>query len=287
LASFITVRIIAAYIVFIAGLALDAPAQRVAVLTPDGSARSTPFAEELSEKLDRRLNVLDAAMAASAFVSTAPQTPFNMSIDAAKRVGAVIGCDLFVLVKAANVRRSSFDRPEYYEAYATIYLVSAHSGRLVLWKNEKHEATNADKAQRELDASAEALASEISLTAKATIATEHAEPPLDPMEEPPDDASPLAKNFKAPVPYRRIKPEYTAEAAYYDVTATVEMTVDLDADGRIKRTEITRWAGYGLDGSVEKAVRNMNWRPAERNGKTLPMRFLLRYNFKKVEKPQQ
>jgi hypothetical protein len=27
----------------------------------------------------------------------------------------------------------------------------------------------------------------------------------------------------------------------------------------------------------------MNWRPAERNGKTLPMRFLLRYNFKKAE----
>jgi hypothetical protein len=47
---------------------------------------------------------------------------------------------------------------------------------------------------------------------------------------------------------------------------------------------ITRWAGFELDESVAKAVRSMNWRPAERNGKPLPVRFLLRYNFKKIEK---
>ncbi|HEV7701425.1 MAG TPA: energy transducer TonB, partial [Pyrinomonadaceae bacterium] len=184
-------------------------------------------------------------------------------------------------------RRSSFDRPEYYEAYAAVYLVSTRSGRLVLWKNEKHEAATADKAQSELNASAAEIASEISGTAKAITAAELAEPAPMPIEEPPDDASPLAKNFKPPIPYRRIKPEYTAEAAFYDLTATVEMTIDLDADGRIMRTEITRWAGYGLDESVEKVVRAMNWRPAERSGKTLPMRFFVRYNFRKVEKAQQ
>ena len=60
--------------------------------------------------------------------------------------------------------------------------------------------------------------------------------------------------------------------------------VDLDANGNILRTDVVRWAGFGLDESVEKTVRSMNWRPAERNGKTLPMRFLVRYNFKKIEK---
>ena len=39
-----------------------------------------------------------------------------------------------------------------------------------------------------------------------------------------------------------------------------------------------------LDESVDKTVRAMNWRPAERNGKSLPMRFLVRYNFKKIDK---
>jgi hypothetical protein len=70
----------------------------------------------------------------------------------------------------------------------------------------------------------------------------------------------------------------------YDVTATVERGVDLDAKGSIQRTRIVRWAGFGLDESVEKTVREMNWRPAELNGKNVPMRFLLRYNFKKPEK---
>jgi hypothetical protein len=64
----------------------------------------------------------------------------------------------------------------------------------------------------------------------------------------------------------------------------VEIVIDADASGRIMRTEITRWAGYGLDESVDKTVRAMNWRPAERNGKSLPMRFLVRYNFKKIDK---
>ena len=110
------------------------------------------------------------------------------------------------------------------------------------------------------------------------------EPPLPPMEEPPDAASPLAKGFRAPIPFRRIKPDYTEIAALFDVAATVEITVDLDAAGTILRTEITRSAGYGLDEAVEKAVRTMNWLAASRDGKPLAMRFLLRYNFKKVDK---
>jgi hypothetical protein len=104
------------------------------------------------------------------------------------------------------------------------------------------------------------------------------------MEEPPDPASASVRNFRAPIPYRRIKPEYTVEAALYDIVATVDIVVDTDAAGKILRTEIVRWAGYGLDESVDKAVRSMNWRPAERNGRSIAMRFLLRYNFRKLEK---
>jgi len=73
-------------------------------------------------------------------------------------------------------------------------------------------------------------------------------------------------------------------AFLYDVKGTVEVMVDLDDKGNIIKTEIARWAGFGLDESVIDAVRKMNWRPAERNGKPLPTHFLLRYNFKKSEK---
>jgi TonB family protein len=121
-----------------------------------------------------------------------------------------------------------------------------------------------------------------------TIATawkvERDEPAAPAIEPIPDDGSPAAKNFRAPVPYRRLKPAYTRTAYLYDITATVEATVDLDEKGQITNLAITRWAGYELDESVEKAVRSMNWRPAERSGKSLPIRFLLRYNFKKIDK---
>ena len=100
----------------------------------------------------------------------------------------------------------------------------------------------------------------------------------------PEAGTPAGKDFRPPVPYKRLKPEYTSLAFLYDARATVDILIDLDEKGNIMRTEITRWAGFGLDESVERAVRQMNWRPAERNGKPLPMRFLVRYNFKKIEK---
>jgi TonB family protein len=156
----------------------------------------------------------------------------------------------------------------------------------VFWKNHKSEAAKSDAAIKLLDDSVSALAKELVLQIKTVQNDERNLPPAASIEEVPDADSPLAKDFRAPIPYRRIKPEYTTEAALYGVTATVEILVDTDANGAITRTEIVRWAGYGLDESVEKTVREMIWRPAMRNGKSVPMRFLLRYNFKKIEKKE-
>jgi TonB family protein len=135
-----------------------------------------------------------------------------------------------------------------------------------------------------LENAVQAIALELADSVRASLRSEITESGDPAMEEPPLDESAAVKGFRAPIPYRRLKPVYTTEAALYDITATVEILVDLDAAGSILRTRIVRWAGYGLDESVDAAVRSMNWRPAERNGKSLPMRFLLRYNFRKVEK---
>ena len=107
---------------------------------------------------------------------------------------------------------------------------------------------------------------------------------MERIEEMPADGTPGALNFRSPIPYLRIKPEYTAIASFYDVAATVEIELTLASDGSILAADVVRWAGFGLDGSALKAVRSMQWRPAERNGKTLPIRVLLRYNFKKLER---
>jgi hypothetical protein len=259
-------------------------AQNVAILAPDKLESSKSFAEKLQGALAKKIRILDNAMSEAAFNSAKAANPFNLTTEGSKALGAAIGCDHFILVKSATLRRSSSKRPEYYESHAAIFGVSARTGRLIYWRLLRFEESKPEAAQNILNDAVGQLAADIENKLRLAANVELAEPPIPEMEEPPDEGSPEAKNFRAPVPYRRIKPEYTPDGFLNDIEATVEIVVDLNKDGTILRTEIVRWAGYGLDESVEKVVRSMNWRPAERSGKPLPMRFLLRYNFKKIEK---
>lgn len=265
-------------------IASAASAQRVAILTPDDADGSKAYASKLEKALAGKIKLIDDSLAKAAFDSAGLSSPYNLSLDEAKRVGQAIGCDSFVLVRSAVQRRSSFQREEYYEAYVFVFLVSSRTGRLISRPFTSETADKPDAALRKLDATISSTAGSLIETLRSTTKTELGEKPAPPMEEPPDEGSLLAKNFHAPVPFRRLKPEYTTLADQYEVTATVDIVVDLDLEGHVRRTEITRWAGYDLDESVDKAIRSMNWRPAEREGKFLPMRFLVRYNFKKAEK---
>ena len=263
---------------------VSADGQKIAVLLPDRTPQAIAYSARLSSLLEDRFKIFDAEMADAAFRSVTIDAPYNLSIDTSKNIGSVVGCDYFILLRSATLRRSSLDKPDYFEAFAAAFVISARTGRLIIWRLRKAEAETPDKAGEQLLASADILAREISNELPGIARAES--PEIPPLEEVPAANTPAAREFRAPVPYRRIAPEYTQLAYLYGVTATVEIRVDLDAEGKILRTEIVRWAGYGLDEAVDAAVRKMNWRPAERGGKTLPIRFLLRYNFKKIEKEQ-
>ena len=165
-----------------------------------------------------------------------------------------------------------------------IYVVASKTGKLDDWRNIRSEAAKPAASFEQLIDSIAPVAVEIGSKLKKLSTIDLLESVRPSMEELPLENSPESKNFRAPIPFARIKPAYTDLAFLYEVAATVEIELDLDASGNIIRTAIVRWAGYGLDESVETAVRKMNWRPAERNGKSLPMRVLLRYNFKKIDK---
>lgn len=261
--------------------AASATAQRIAIIAPDNATESAVFAEKLTDAI-KGVDVIDGEMARAAFDAVAPENAFNMTRTEARRVGSAIGCSHFVVLRSAVQRRTSFEKKEYYEAYAVVFLVSSRTGRLLLPFLRYAESSSSKEAFKTLLTEVSAMAKEIEAEAKSSVRRELAEPPQPAMEEPPDEGTPAARGFRAPVPYRRIRPEYTRTANLYDVAATVEITVDLDEKGKILRTEIERWAGFGLEASVETAVRSMNWRPAERSGKQIPMRFLLRYNFTKL-----
>jgi TonB family protein len=279
--SFAALRLCAFALIFISPLF----AQKIAVLTPEKTIRSESFAKKLENSLAEKFKILDSSLSETAFLSSNPEKPFNLTTQEAKIIGAAIGCDFFLLVKDENLRRYSFEKKEYFESYAAVYLVSSRTGRLVFWTLKSFDDADSGKAEKQLFDSINDLTKEISDKLPNIIKEEITEK-IAKLEEIPDENSPDSKNFRSPLPYKRLSPRYTALANLYKIEATVDIEIDFDESGKILRTEIVHWGGYGLDEAVTETIRKMNWRPAEKNGKTLPIRVLLRYNFKKLDKEE-
>ena len=256
---------------------------KIAILTPEKNAPSQTFAENLEISLSNNFKVLDGSLSETAFRSAKYEKPFNLSREESKNIGAAIGCDYFLLVKADTLRRYSFSKKEFYESYAVIYAVSSRNGRLIFWKLTNGEAETAERAERELFHSMKGLSAEISDKFRTTSKEELSEKSAAKLEELPAENSLEAKNFRPPLPYKRIRPEYTKIANLYGIEATVDAEIDVDENGKILKIEIVRWAGFGLDESVAETIYKMQWRAASRDGIALPLRVLLRYNFKKIE----
>ncbi len=271
-------------VLLMAGNVLVIHSQRLAVLTPDHGAMDEKFAGILSEPLSKNSTVADASLADTAFRSLNLSTPFNLTLTDAKTAASVIGCDHFVILRTGLTRRESFAKGTYFEAYAVLHVVSGRTGRLVKWIIKSVEGASSEKAATGLTDSMSQTATEIRDVLAETRKSELREETAAVIMDVPPEGSAEAVGLRTPIPYKRLKPEYTTTAYLYDVRATVDIEVDIDANSRITRTNIVRWAGYGLDESVIEAVMRMNWRPAERSGKPLAMRVLLRYNFKRLEK---
>nr|MBA2621503.1 TonB family protein [Acidobacteriota bacterium] len=251
---------------------------------PDKSDASRAFAAKLKDALVAvNVKIFDDDLSAAAYEAQAPENHFNQTLAEATRIGAAIGCDFFLLVKSETLRRESLAKGAYVESYAAVYTVSARTGRLIFWRLASFEEKNEDDARAKLFASTNILATEIADKIKKASEREKIEKPAARFEELPTENSPEAKNFRPPLPYRRLRPAYTSQAALYLIEATVDVEIDVDENGAVSSIEIARWAGYGLDEAAAENVKKMNWRAASRDGKPLPTRVLLRYNFKKIE----
>jgi TonB family protein len=88
--------------------------------------------------------------------------------------------------------------------------------------------------------------------------------------------------FKAPEFLNRVKPEYTEEANMANLVATVEARAVFRANGEVGEIEITRWAGFGLDEAAERAIRQLKFKPATRDGRAVSVRASVRYNFRRA-----
>ena len=283
--------------VFIAGLLVllvsGARAQNATVSVLDFGV--TPFAQKTADKLRSRLRsneftVADADLTRAAATGSAYSGSLNLSVSEARDLGAVLGTEYYILGDAQTLRRSSFAKPAYYESYCSIFVVSARTGRLVMWTRpsvQKDEPAEAEEglSQQLLNgetpyqiAIAIRRAREDERVQRSVIAP--ASEPL--IEEAPDDEKAAeVQGVRLPRPYRRLRPEYPEAAARADAEAIVDVLVDVGADGEVGEVQIARWAGYGLDESTVATVRQMHFFPAMKNGNRIAMRVLLRYNFRK------
>ena len=267
---------------------------RLAVLdfgkAPTGIRAGAAIRESLQPKEEaREFTVIDRDQASAAAKGAGFEGSLNLTIQQARDLGAAMGCDFYFIGEAQTLRRSPSTKPAYYESYATVFLVSARTGRLILWERptvqrdapgESEKAllailSAAETRQRYLIAMRRAQEEE---RAQRGAAVASAAQIIDVMS---DDDSDQNQEVRAPRPYRRLKPPYPDTAARAEVEATVDVLVDIDARGEVARVEIARWAGYGLDQSVIDTVRQMHFFPAMRDGVAVPMRVLLRYNFRK------
>lgn len=278
LRSFIINKVIFWFLIF--GLCVSSAfSQKIAVISPE----QNQLTEKLTPQLAEKLNSIDIDLSLSVLRSMSFDNIFNLTTEETKNLGNAIGCDFVILLKSENLRRSSLVKSDYFETYAAIYIVSSRTGRLVFWTLKSFEGETAEKADKQLFDSIDSLKDIVLYQTQVAKLSELGESASNQLEELPAEEE---KNFKSPLPYKRLRPQYTRIADFYSITVTVEATVDLDEKGQITQIEITRWAGYELDESVKKVINEMQWRPASRNGKTLPIRVLLRYNFKKIEKDE-
>ena len=264
----------------------------IAVLDFGDSALARLAADKLAANLkhETTVSVMDREQVRAAARGAGYAGAISLSLSEARDLGAALGSDFFILGDAQTLRRSPSSGPVYFESYASIFVVSARTGRLVRWDRPNFRAATAAAAEQTLLTQLSTGHADPSYTISIHRAQEdeRGERELTTAEQipvieaaPDDDKSAAAEGLRLPRPYRRFTPPYPETAATAEVEATVDVLVDLDATGEVTRIEVARWAGFGLDEATVDTVRRLHFFPAMRHGVPIPIRVLLRYNFRK------
>ena len=257
---------------------------------------SQAIAQEAAEILRTRLRtsgavqVADADLSRSAAQGIGYSGSLNLTVSEARDLGAALATEFYIIGDAQTLRRSSFEKAVYFESYCSIFLVSTRTGNLLFWDRPAFENNEATRAEAALSQHLRGDAFTNRLIAVIRKAQEDERiqrtvliTPVDAViEEAPDDEKAAAtQGIRLPRPYRRLRPDYPGTAARAEAEATVDVAVNIGADGEVGEIQIVRWAGFGLDESTVATVRQLHFFPAMKNSAPTPMRVLLRYNFRK------
>jgi TonB family protein len=272
---------------------------RVAVLDLGSSATGAHAANAIRQAFRetgesaKQFVLIDKDLATAAARGSGFQGSLNLTTQEARDIGAAIGCEFYLLGDAQTLRRLPSNGPAYFESYASVFIVSARTGRLILWERPLERRDTAPEAEQSLlQVLTSATRQRYQAAIRRALEDERAqresaiEKPASIIEVMSEDENVENKDTRPPRPFRRFKPPYPEAAARAEVEAIVDVLVDVDARGEISQMGIARWAGYGLDQSVIDTVKQIHFFPAMRAGVAIPMRILLRYNFRKPPKPE-
>ena len=256
--------------------------------TPTGKLAADTLRTRL--RANGELQVPDPDLTRAAAKGIGYSGSLNLTTSEARDLGAALATQFYLIGDAQTLRRSSFQSPVYYESYCSIFLVSARTGKLLLWDRPGFENNDAKIAETRLSeylgsqALVDRLVGAIRKANEEELAQRTQPIPTAEVviEEAPDDEKVAeVQGIRLPRPYRRLRPEYPETAARAEAEATVDVVVDVGSDGEVSDVQIVRWAGFGLDETTVATVRKLHFFPAMKNGAVIPMRVLLRYNFRK------
>lgn len=266
----------------------------VAVLDLGPNQTASRATETVFQSLSRskQLRLIEQDQARSAALGIGYEGSMNMTLEEARNLGNAIGCDFYLIGDAQTLRRSPSNNDVYFEAYASIFLISTRTGRLINWERLSFDAAEFEAAADNLMKSlasrnftnryAELVATAQEDERKSRLrAFECDEIPIAQMS---DEELQEDNGMRLPRPMKRLTPPYPETASRAEVQATVDALVDIDSRGEVTKVVIVRWAGFGLDNAVEETIRKMHFWPASRDGVPIPLRVLLRYNFREPPK---
>jgi len=278
-------------------LALNVPAQsdgqrvRIAVLDFGDTSTGRVAAEKFSTALVTETGTLlvDRDLSRAAARGAGYSGSLNLSLREARDLGAAIGSDFYIVGESQTLRRSPSTGSVYFESYASLFLVSSRTGRLIAWERPSFEAANPQPAEKSLlteITNKEHLHRYFLAIKRAQeeerhereVALQRTTPVI---EEAPDETTPEANGLQLPRPYKHLRPSYPDTAARADAEGAVDILVDLDKEGEVSRVGLARWAGFGLDQAALDTARQLHFFPAMRDGVAIPLRVLLRYNFRR------
>ena len=283
------------------GVRAEASPQKIRVGVLDWGQTQTGMraADQLSRELakDDRLIIMDREENRAAARGIGYAGSLNMTLQEARDLGGAIGADFYITGDAQTLRRSPSTGRFYFEAYASIFIVSARSGRLLVWDRPTFEAPAPEGAESALllelskrganygQSIKGAREAELKERAKMLERNAASTPVIE--DAPVDDATAERERIRLPQPYRRLRPAYPETAARAEAEATVDVQVDIDERGEVIRVEIVRWAGFGLDEAAAGTAGQLRFSPARRDGVAVPMRVMLRYNFRRPPREAQ